>query len=77
MFNQVKEAAINQYTIQERTNSFWVSALMNKERGLDTGVGRDTYLRGLTIDKFNEFVKSINNGGSNYIKVVMNGVPVE
>ena len=34
-------------------------------------------MRGLTLDQFNTFVKGIYNCCNIYIKVVMNGVPVE
>lgn len=73
-FNKVKEAAINQHDIAVRTNGYWVNQIQNREMGWPVSVDKDEFLKGLTIEKFNDFLKSLNPG-NNYIKVVLDGVP--
>lgn len=76
MFNKVRGAAINQHEIEMRNNGFWISNIQNKEMGLPLTVDEGEFLRGLTLEQFNAFVKGLKPA-DNYIKVVMDGVPVE
>ncbi|MDE7159504.1 MAG: insulinase family protein [Muribaculaceae bacterium] len=73
-FNKVRQAAIKQLEIQERTNDFWVSNLLTSQRGIPNTVdGRKAFLEGLTLEKFNEFMRSLYDG-TNRVQVIMNGV---
>ena len=76
MFTQVKEAALNQLNISERNNGFWLSNIQNNERGYDMLTGREEFLKNLTVEKFNAYIKGIYDGKSS-INVVMNGVQAE
>ncbi|MDE7343603.1 MAG: insulinase family protein, partial [Muribaculaceae bacterium] len=76
MFNKVRGAAINQHEIEMRNNGFWITNIQNKEMGLPVTVDEGDFLRGLTLEQFNAFVKGLKPA-DNYIKVVMDGVPVE
>ncbi len=71
-FNKVKEAAIKQYEINSKTNSFWESAIMSAERGYNTYVGYIDALQSLTLDEFNKFLKNVYDG-NNHIEVIMVG----
>ncbi|MBO5445687.1 MAG: insulinase family protein [Muribaculaceae bacterium] len=71
-FNKVKEAAIKQYEINSRTNSYWTGSIMNAERGYNTYAGYIEALQSLTLDEFNKFLKSVYNG-KNHVEVIMVG----
>lgn len=71
-FNKVKEAAIKQYEINSKTNSYWTECLIDAERGANTYAGYIETLQGLTLDEFNNFLKSVYDG-KNLIEVIMVG----
>lgn len=71
-FNKVKEAAIKQYEINSRTNSYWESAIMSTERGYNTHAGYIEALQSLTLDEFNSFLKNVYDS-KNLIEVIMVG----
>lgn len=75
-FSKVREAALKQYEIKVKTNDYWNTNLYNYERGFDFISGHRAAIEGLTLDSFNEWVKSLYNG-KNLIEVVMEGVPME
>ena len=72
-FNKVREAALKQFEIKERTNGYWVNGIMNNARGWNTVSGRRAAIENLTLDQFNAFINTLWNG-ENRIKVVMTGV---
>ncbi|MDE7409108.1 MAG: insulinase family protein [Muribaculaceae bacterium] len=71
-FNKVKEAAIKQYEINSKTNSYWEGAIMSAERGANTYAGYIEALQSLTLDEFNKFLKNVYDG-KNHIEVIMVG----
>lgn len=71
-FNKVKEAAIKQYEINSKTNSYWIECLIDAERGANTYAGYIEALQGLTLDEFNKFLKTVYDG-KNLIEVIMVG----
>ena len=71
-FNKVKEAAIKQYEIGVKTNSYWEGALMSAERGYNTHAGYIEALQSLTHEEFNKFLKNVYDG-KNLIEVIMVG----
>ena len=71
-FNKVKEAAIKQYEINSKTNSYWEDAIMSAERGSNTHAGYIEALQSLTLDEFNTFLKNVYDG-KNLIEVIMIG----
>lgn len=71
-FNKVKEAAIKQYEINSKTNSYWTSAIMNAERGFNTDKDYLETLRNLSLDSFNSFLKTLYDG-KNKVEVIMIG----
>ena len=71
-FNKVKEAAIKQYEINSKTNSYWEGAIMSAERGANTHAGYIEALQSLTLDEFNKFLKNVYDG-KNLIEVIMVG----
>ena len=71
-FNKVKEAAIKQYEINSKTNSYWTGAIMSAERGANTYAGYIEALQSLTLDEFNKFLKSVYDG-KNHVEVIMVG----
>lgn len=74
-FNKVKEAAINQYKIKLRKNSFWRQVLSRYDLGYDIYTGGLEALENLTLDEFNAFIQNLYDG-KNAINVMMEGVPV-
>lgn len=76
MFNQVREAAINQLQIAKKNNGYWLSNISEYERGFDMVTGSEEFLKNLTVEQFNEFVKK-NIGTENTLLMVMNGVQAE
>ncbi len=71
-FNKVKEAAIKQYEINSKTNSYWEGAIMATERGFNTYAGYIEALQSLTLDEFNKFLSNVYDG-KNLIEVIMIG----
>lgn len=71
-FNKVKEAAIAQYELQLRKNRFWVDQLLSIERGYDMLTGHADFLKSITLDDFNAYIKPIYNG-QNRIQLVLDG----
>ena len=71
-FNKVKEAAIKQYEINSKTNSYWEGAIMSAERGANTHAGYIEALQSLTLEEFNKFLKNVYDG-KNLIEVIMVG----
>lgn len=71
-FNKVKEAAIKQYEINSKTNSYWEGAIMSTERGANTHAGYIESLQSLTLEDFNKFLKGVYDG-KNHIEVIMVG----
>ncbi|MDE6380569.1 MAG: insulinase family protein, partial [Muribaculaceae bacterium] len=71
-FNKVKEAAIKQYEINSKTNSYWEGAIMSAERGANTYEGYIETLQSLTLDEFNKFLNGFNDG-KNHVEVIMVG----
>ncbi len=73
-FNKVKGAAVNQYEISLRKNSFWRNTLVDYILGIDNYVGYKEKLDGLTLKSFNQWLKKLYNG-KNDLNVIMEGVP--
>lgn len=72
-FNKVREAALKQYEIAERTNKYWGSNLIMYERGIDDITNHRAAIENLTLADFNKFISTLYDGKNN-IKVVMTGV---
>ena len=72
-FLQVKEAAIKQYEINLRNNSYWISAFNDKAIGKDSYTGFRNMLHNLSLNEFNKFIKQLDLT-QNHITVVMTGV---
>ena len=72
-FNKVKEAALKQLDIQERTNNYWSNALLANTLGVDIATNHRQAIEGITLDKLNNFMKNLYNGKNN-IEVIMTGV---
>lgn len=68
-FSKVREAAINTYENDVRSNNYWLSALLLSENGYDTITNHKQILQSLTLDEFNNFLKTIYNG-ENQIEIV-------
>ena len=68
----MKEAAIKQYEINSKTNSYWTGAIMSAERGANTYEGYIETLKSLTLDEFNKFLKGVYDG-KNHVEVIMVG----
>ncbi len=75
-FNKVKEAALKQYEIGVRTNSYWMQNLMLLERGFDDITNNRSAIENLTQKDMNQFMRTLYNE-KNRIQVIMQGVPVE
>ncbi|MDE6009926.1 MAG: insulinase family protein [Muribaculaceae bacterium] len=76
MFGQVREAALNQLDIAQKTNNYWLSGLRDLERGHDMITGHVEFLKNLTLNDFNAFIKA-NCQPVNSMVVKMNGVTSE
>lgn len=74
-FNKVKEAAIKQYEINSKTNSYWTGCITSAERGYNTYSGYIEALQSLTLDDFNKFLSTLYDG-KNLIEVIMVGKPI-
>lgn len=71
-FNKCREAAIKQYEINVKTNSYWAQSLMNAARNFDTQTDYLSTVEALTFEDFNKFLKSVYDG-KNRIEVIMVG----
>lgn len=71
-FNKVKEAALAQLTINERTNKYWFDNLLSYYRGYDMVTGQRAVLENMTLADLNAFMKSLNIS-QNRIQVVCVG----
>ncbi|MDE6341586.1 MAG: insulinase family protein [Muribaculaceae bacterium] len=71
-FAKCREAAIKQYEINVKTNSYWAGSLMSAERGYDMQTDYLATLQALTLDDFNKFLKTVYDG-KNRIEVIMVG----
>ena len=72
-FNKVKEAALKQYEIKERSNNFWSNNLFRYEKGLDDITNHKAAIENLTLEQLNAFMKTLYNG-KNKIEVILQGV---
>ncbi len=72
-FNKVREAALKQYDIRVRTNSYWNNNLIDYEKGIDNITNHKAAIENLTLTDFNSFIKNIYNG-NNRIEVIMEGI---
>lgn len=75
-FNKVREAAVKQYELALRQNDFWRDQLLSIERGYDLVTGHEDYLKNLTLEEFNGYIKDMYNG-KNRIQLVLDGKPAE
>lgn len=75
-FNKVKDAALNQYQINSKNNSYWQDAIYQNEMGHDIATNHEAAIKNLTLEEFNAFIKNLYNG-NNRMQVIMNGVQVE
>lgn len=75
-FNKVKDAALNQYQINSKNNSYWQEAIYQNEMGWDTATNHEAAIKNLTLDEFNKFIKTLYNN-NNRIQIIMNGVEVK
>ena len=74
-FNKVKDAALNQYLIKSKNNSYWQEAIYQNEMGQDVATNHEAAIKNLTLEEFNAFIKNLYNG-NNRMQVIMNGIPV-
>lgn len=72
-FQKVKGAALSQYDINVRTNSYWDNKLMMLDRGIDDITGSREAIADLTLAEMNAFLKNLYNG-KNRVQVVLEGV---
>ncbi|MCM1290617.1 MAG: insulinase family protein [Prevotella sp.] len=72
-FNKVREAALKQFEINSRKNSYWDNNLMTYARGWNTISNHRAAIENLTLEDFNAFMKTLYNG-KNRIQVIMEGV---
>ena len=74
-FNKVKDAALNQYQINSKNNSYWQEAIYQNEMGQDVATNHEAAIKNLTLEEFNAFIKNLYNR-NNRMQVIMNGIPV-
>ena len=74
-FKKVKDAALNQYQINSKNNSYWQEAIYQNEMGQDVATNHEAAIKNLTLEEFNAFIKNLYNG-NNRMQVIMNGIPV-
>lgn len=75
-FNKVREAAVKQYELSLRQNGFWLDQLMNIERGYNLLNGYEDYLKNITLQEFNDYIKTMYNG-QNRIQLILDGKAAE
>ncbi|MBD5203861.1 MAG: insulinase family protein [Bacteroidales bacterium] len=61
-FNRVKENIIKQYEEALRSNRYWSNTIFNMERGFDGFTGYGEYIKNLTLNDFNTWLKSLYDG---------------
>ena len=72
-FNKVKGAALNQYDIQSKTNSYWLNGLkMYTAFNSKDAVNRKAIIESITLADLNKFMKTLYKG-KNRIQVILNG----
>lgn len=74
-FQKAKEAALKQYEINVRTNSYWKNNLSAYERGINMISGEREAIESVTLPELNKFMKNLYNG-KNRIQVIMTGTPL-
>ena len=72
-FNKVKEAAMKQYEIKIRTNSYWSNNLFRNACGYNDITNHKAAIENLTLAELNKFMSSLYDG-KNHIQVVLQGV---
>lgn len=72
-FRKVKEAALNQYDINVRKNSYWDNGLMLYNLGIDNITNNKAAIENLSLEEFNKFIANLYNG-KNRIQLVVEGV---
>ncbi len=72
-FQKVKEAMVNQYSINLKNNGFWNGQLVNHVLGTSNFEGYQEALNNVTLDQLNAFMKNLYNG-QNRIQIIMDGV---
>lgn len=72
-FNRVKEAALNQFDNNVRSNKYWNNGLMNLSRGFNTLTGYRQAIENMNLEDFNAFMKTMWNK-QDRIQIVMTGV---
>lgn len=73
-FNKVREAALKQYEINVRTNSYWTNGLLDYLLGVDIITNHKAALDNMTLEGLNSFMKQLNVE-KNRLDFVMTGVP--
>lgn len=68
-FNKVKEAAIQQLTINMNKNQFWSNNLNSLERGFNFVSGRMEFLQSLTLEAFNKYMSNLYNGQNSILVI--------
>ncbi|MDE5842719.1 MAG: insulinase family protein [Muribaculaceae bacterium] len=71
-FNKVKEAAVKQYELSLRKNSFWLNQLCGVERGHNLLTGHEDFIKNVTLEDFNNYIKTMYDG-KNRIQVILDG----
>ena len=74
-FNKVRDAALNQYSINSQKNEYWMGGIRSYVRGWDVISEHEKVLKEITLKDFNDFMKNLYNG-DNRIQVIMNGVEI-
>lgn len=69
-FSKVKEAAIKQLDINERSNAWWSNQMFAYLRGFDMLTGYRQILESTNLEGLNKFMKKLYNG-KNRVEVVM------
>ena len=74
-FQKAKEAKIKQYEINVRKNNYWINLLNTQLTYPEADVinNYENVLKGITLDKFNDFMKNFYDG-KNRIEVIMQGM---
>ncbi|MDE6273109.1 MAG: insulinase family protein [Muribaculaceae bacterium] len=75
-FNKVKEAMLKQYELKLRQNNFWLGELLSIERGYDMYTGRQAYMESITLEDFNNYIKTMYPG-KDRIQIIVDGKVAE
>lgn len=73
-FNKVREAAIKQYEINVRTNTYWSNGILDYLLGYDNLTNHKAALDNLTLEGLNSFMKQLDVN-KNRLDFVMTGMP--